>query len=212
MPWSASPPAGMDAGMAGWSEAVSARDDDTELDALSARARSRPALAAEAAQGLIGAARAGDAGAREALVEQALAEVLEAAMARRGRGVELVDLYQEGSMAAVIAVQEYVERRGSGTHLNAYVRRVVEGHLDRMVEREETAAGDATALVRDAHLVEDAQVELRRRGGREPTATELAAALGWATDRVEMVDAMLRAAREIFDAEIVQYLDDEAER
>lgn len=190
---------------------MSVRDDDTDLDALAAHARTHPALPPESAQQLIGAAGAGDAAARQALVEQALAEVLDAAITRRDRGVELTDLYQEGSMAAVVAVQEYVERRGPGAHLNTYVRRVVDGHLDRMVAREEAAAGDAAALVRDARLLEGVQVEMRRRSGRDPSVTELAAALEWTSDRVELVAAMLHAARDIFDSEILQYLDDQEE-
>jgi len=187
---------------------LGARDDDTELDALAAHARSHPALPGEEAERLLDAAGKGDEQAQAALVQHSLGVVLDAAMARRDRGVEVSDLFQEGSMAAMIAVREYSERHGSGAQLNAYIRRVVEGHLDRVVEREEILAADAAAMVRDAQLLEAVETELRRRGGREPSETELAAALEWTPERVEMVAGMLYAAREIFDAEIAQYIDD----
>ena len=190
---------------------MGAREDDTELDALAANARSHPQLPASAADRLIDAAGEGEERARETLLEHSLSAVLDEAVAHRDRGVELTDLFQEGSMAAMVAVQEYVSRRGPGDQLHAYVRSVVAGHLDRMVEREEAAAGEAAAMVRDTQLLQAAQVELRHRTGHEPTGTELAAILQWTPDRVALVGSILANAREVFDAEILQYLDDVGE-
>jgi DNA-directed RNA polymerase specialized sigma subunit len=187
---------------------MGARDDDTTLDALAAHARAHPELSAEAADRLIAAAGAGDRHAQETLVEHSLGAVLKAAVARRDQGVEVIDLYQEGSMAAVIAVDEYVGRRGSGSQLSTYLRRVVEGHLDRVVAAEHAASEDAARLVHDTRLLEAAELRLRDRAGRPPSETELAAALQWAPDRVERIAGLLATARELFDADIVQYLDD----
>jgi DNA-directed RNA polymerase specialized sigma subunit len=187
---------------------MGAREDDTELDALAAHVRSHPPLSSAAADRLIAAAVDGDDGAREALVEHTLGAVLDEAVAHRDHGVELTDLFQEGSIAALVAVGEYVARRGSGAQLTAYVRRVVAGHLDRVIEREEAAAAEAAAMIRDTQLLEAAQVRLRSQFGRQPTGTELAALLDWTPQRVELVGGMLANARELFDAEIVQYLDD----
>jgi DNA-directed RNA polymerase specialized sigma subunit len=187
---------------------MSARDDDTELDALAAHARAHPELAAEAANRLITAARAGDLEARGVLVEHSLGGVLAEAVEHRDRGMEVTDLFQEGSIAAVVAVEEYVARGGPGTRLGAYVRRVVGAHLDMVVRREEAAAAEAAAIVEDTRLLETARVALRRRLGHDPTTTELAAVLLWPPGRVELIAGMLDTARERFDAEIVQYLDD----
>jgi hypothetical protein len=49
---------------------------------------------------------------------------------------------------------------------------------------------------------------LRRRLEREPTALELAAALEWTPEVVEVVGAVLHRARDLYDSEIVDYLDD----
>lgn len=190
---------------------MGARDDDTTLDALAAHARTHPDLSAEAADRLIRAAGGGDRDARQTLVEHSLGAVLDSAVSRRDRGVELVDLYQEGSVAAVVAVEEYIARGGAGSQLGAYVRRVVDGHLDRVLAAERAASEGAARLVQDARLLEVAQLRLRDSVGHQPTETELAAALHWSPERVELVAGLLATARELFDADIVQYLDENEE-
>ncbi len=142
-------------------------------------------------------------------MEHSLAAVLAEAVAHRDHGVEVTDLFQEGSLAMVVAVREYVERSGPGAQLGGYVRRVVAGHLDRLVEREEAAAAEAAAIVEDTRLLEVAQVALRHQLGHEPTSTELAAVLLWPRERVELIAEMLAMAGQSFDSEIIEYLDDE---
>ena len=188
---------------------MSSRDDDTELDFLAAQARSHPQLSAAAAERLIGAARGGDGLARESLVEHSLGAVLAEAVAHRDHGLEVTDLYQEGSLAAVVAIEEYIHRSGSGAGLAGYVRRVVAAHLDRLVEESQAAAAAAAALLEETRLLEIAQVALREQIGHEPSATELAAVLLWPQERVELIAGMVESARQAFDAEIVEFLDDE---
>ena len=183
-------------------------DDDTELDALSAQVRARPKLSQEAVEALIAAAGGGDRDAHAALVEHSLGPVLAEAVAHRDRGVEVLDLFQEGSLAALVAVEEYVEREGAAAGLVAYVRRVVNLHLDHLIEEHETAVAEAAELVEDTRLLEVARVALRRQTGRQPTETELAAVLLWSPERVELISGILDNARSDFDSDIVQYLDD----
>jgi DNA-directed RNA polymerase sigma subunit (sigma70/sigma32) len=187
---------------------MSAADDDTELDALSAQVRAHPKLSSEAVEALITAAGGGDRDAHAALVEHSLGPVLAEAVIRRDRGVEVLDLFQEGSLAALVAVEEYVERRGAAAGLVAYVRRVVSRHLDRVIEEHEAAVAQAAELVEDTRLLDVARVALRRQTGREPTGTELAAVLLWSPEKVELISGVLDSARTEFDADIVQYLDD----
>ncbi len=187
---------------------MSVADDDTELDALSARVRAHPKLSAEAVEALIAAAADGDRDAHAALVEHALGPVLAEAVVHRNRGVEVLDLFQEGSLAALVAVEEYVERKGAPAGLVAYVRRVVSRHLDRVIEEHDAAVAEAAELVEDTRLLDVARVALRRQTGREPTGTELAAVLLWSPERVELISGILDSARTEFDSDIVQYLDD----
>lgn len=187
---------------------MSVADDDTELDALSARVRAHPKLSAEAVEALIAAAADGNRDAHAALVEHSLGPVLAEAVVRRNRGVEVLDLFQEGSLAALVAVEEYVERKGAPAGLVAYVRRVVSRHLDRVIEEHDAAVAEAAELVEDTRLLDVARVALRRQTGREPTGTELAAVLLWSPERVELISGILDSARTEFDSDIVQYLDD----
>ena len=187
---------------------MSVREDDTELDALAAQVRAGPRLSTEAVDVLIAAAVGGDRDAHAALVEHALSPVLAEAIAHRDRGVELLDLFQEGSLAALAAVEEYVERTGNGAGFGAYIRRVVNRHLDHVIEEHDAAVAEAAELVEDTRLLDVARVALRRQTGRQPTETELAAVLLWSPERVERISGVLDNARSDFDSDIVQYLDD----
>ena len=149
--------------------------------------------------------------ARESLAEHSLGAVLAEAVARRDHGVEVTDLYQEGSLAMLVAIEEYAQRGDSGAGLAGYVRRVVAVHLDGLVEEAEAAAAEAAALLEDTRLLEIAQVALRGQIGHEPSSTELAAVLLWPRERVELIAGMVASAREAFDAEIVEFLDDDVD-
>jgi DNA-directed RNA polymerase sigma subunit (sigma70/sigma32) len=187
---------------------MSVRDDDTELDALAAQVRAHPKLSTEAVEALTAAAGGGDRDAHAALVEHSLGPVLAEAVAHRGRGVEVLDLFQEGSLAALVAVEEYVERSGGSAGFVDYVRRVVNRHLDHVIEEHEAAAAEAAELVEDTRLLGVARAALRRQTGRVPTETELAAVLLWSPERVALISGILDNARSDFDSDIVQYLDD----
>ncbi len=187
---------------------MGARDDDTELDALAARFHGRGGLPAGDAGAVLAAARGGGARAREELVDHGLRIAFEAALARRDHGLEVMELFQEGSVAAVAALDEYLVSDGGIAGLAGHVRRAVDGHLDQVVEREVEAARAAAAAIHGTELLEAAQLTLRDRLGRDPTLAELAAVLHWDLDRVELVDRMLGTARELHDSEIALYLDD----
>ena len=92
--------------------------------------------------------------------------------------------------------------------LRAYVVRVVDTFLDDVVKREAAQKLADALLVEQVKLLEAAEVVLRRRLEREPTTLELAAALEWTPETVEVVGAVLHQARDTYDAEIVDFLDD----
>jgi DNA-directed RNA polymerase sigma subunit (sigma70/sigma32) len=185
--------------------------DDTELDALAAQVRAFPPMSTQETAWLLTAARDGSDSARERLVDQQLRLALDEAIARGNRGLEVVDLYQEGALAAIVAVNEYASRGGSPAGLGSYVSRVISKHLDDVLEETALAKETENAMVRDAELYETAEIALRNELGRSATVVELAALLEWPEDRVLLVGEMLTAAREMYDADIVQYLDDETD-
>jgi len=185
--------------------------DDTELDALAAQVRAFPPMSAQETGWLLTAARDGSDSARERLVDQQLRRALDEAITRGNRGLEVVDLYQEGALAAVVAVSEYASRGGPPAGLGAYVSRVIGTHLEDVLEEAARERESENALVRDAELYETAEVALSHELGRSATVVELAALLEWPEERVALVGEMLNTAREMYDADIVQYLDDESD-
>lgn len=183
--------------------------DDTELDAIAAQVRSTAPLESGAVADLLEVARdAPGTAATGRLVEQQLGIVLDSVLARRDAGVGLMDLYQDGSVAATVAVREYATRGGRADGLGPYVRRVVETFLDEAVNRDAAQRLADTLLIERVKLLETADLALRRRLDREPTEIELAAALAWTPDEVDAVQATLLQAREVHDAEMVAFLDD----
>lgn len=183
--------------------------DDTALDSIASQVRSLVRLPTPEIASLLEDARRSPSGpAAGRLIEQQLGTVLDAVLARRGRGVDLMDLYQEGSIAATVAVGEYANRDGAASGLRAYVVRVVDTFLDDIVKREAAQRLADTLLLEQVKLLEAAEVALRRRLEREPSTLELAAALEWTPEVVDVVGAALRQARDTYDAEIVDFLDD----
>jgi DNA-directed RNA polymerase sigma subunit (sigma70/sigma32) len=142
------------------------------------------------------------------LVEHQLGKILELAASRRGRGVEVGDLAQEAAIASVVAVTEYAGRGGPAKGLDSFVAKLVGSHMDDMIELAALDRASAEAFIRDAETYEMAEVRMRHELGRDATATELAAQLGWPDERVAIVAGMLQEARSRYDSEIVEYLDD----
>lgn len=182
-------------------------EDAAQLRGLKAQARSYPPLdVADVGRLLPAAAEAGPA--QERLVQDQLGTALDEAVARRDRGLDVIDLYQEASVAAIVAVSQYSARGGSAAGLRRYVARVVGAHLDDTLEQAKLERESDEAFVRDAEAYETAEVSLRHELGRSATTTELAALLRWPEERVAVVAEAVTAAREIWDSEIVEYLDD----
>jgi DNA-directed RNA polymerase sigma subunit (sigma70/sigma32) len=144
----------------------------------------------------------------DTLVEHQLAATLDLAAARHGKGVEVGDLAQEGTIAAVVAVLEYAGQGGAAAGLDRFVSRLVASHMDDTIELAAIERAGEEAFVRDTEFYEAAEIRARHEFGREPTTVELAAELGWPEERVAIVGTILNDARARYDSEIVEYLDD----
>ncbi len=180
-----------------------------DLEILEAKVRSLPALTESATARLLAEVRTHGRGpALDELVEHQLAAILQLAEARGGKGVEVGDLTQEGTIAGVVAVLEYAGRDGPASGLDRFVSRLVASHLDDTVELAAIERASDEAFVRDTEIYEAAEIRARHELGRAPTVLELAAELGWPEERVAIVGAMLNDARARYDSEIVEYLDD----
>src|SRR5205807_7672232 len=140
------------------------------------------------------------------LIRHHLGIALDASLQRGDVGLEIGDLYQEASVAVVTAIEEYAARGGAAAGLDTFLRRVVDLHLDAAVEREEEQRRTDTAVIEDTRLLEAAEVALRHQLGRPATSAELAAALQWPPERVDLLSAMLAEARAINDETLIPFL------
>jgi DNA-directed RNA polymerase sigma subunit (sigma70/sigma32) len=185
------------------------RSEVSDREILDAKVRSLPALSEPATTALLSNVRTNGRGpALDELVEHQLAGIIELAEARRGKGVEVSDLTQEGTIAGVVAVLEYAVQGGPAEGLDRFVGRLVASHMDDTIELAAIERAGDEAFVRDTEIYEAAEVRTRHELGRSPTVIELAAELGWPEERVAIVGAILNEARARYDSEIVEYLDD----
>jgi DNA-directed RNA polymerase sigma subunit (sigma70/sigma32) len=185
------------------------RSELADREILDAKVRSLPPLSEDAAARLLVEVRARGRGpALDELVEHQLAAILALAEARGGKGVEVGDLTQEGTIAGVVAVLEYAGQGGPASGLDRFVSRLVALHMDDTIELAAIERASDEAFVRDTEIYEAAEIRARHELGRTPTVLELAAELGWPEERVAIVGAMLNDARARYDSEIVDYLDD----
>ncbi|MGD0195302.1 MAG: hypothetical protein ABSC35_10630 [Candidatus Dormibacteria bacterium] len=185
------------------------RSDASAPELLVVKARSLPALSESATAELLAEVRVQGRGpALDTLVEHQLAATLDLAAARHGKGVEVGDLAQEGTIAAVVAVLEYAGQGGAAAGLDRFVSRLVASHMDDTIELAAIERAGEEAFVRDTEFYEAAEIRARHEFGREPTTVELAAELGWPEERVAIVGTILNDARARYDSEIVEYLDD----
>ena len=183
--------------------------EDSPLDAIAAQARAYPPLPIDEVDSLLRQThQSGGNAAAATLVRHHLFLALDAALQRKEQGLDVGDLYQEGSIAVVTAIDEYARRNGAAAGLRAYVERVVALHLDAAIEREVQERAASEAFVRDAQRYELVEVDMRRQLGRDATSVEMAAALQWSVDHVETVAEMLNEARALDDEALLPFLDD----
>ena len=180
-----------------------------DRDIIAAQVRTLPQLSDQTTAELLAEVRdQGRGPALDRLVEHQLGAILALAESRSGKGVEIGDLTQEGTIAAVVAVMEYAGKGGPAHGLDAFVGRLVASHMDDTVELAAIERASDEAFVRDTEIYEAAEVRMRHEFDRDPTTIELAAVLGWPEERVTLVATMLNDARARYDSEIVEYLDD----
>jgi RNA polymerase nonessential primary-like sigma factor len=139
------------------------------------------------------------------LIEHNLHLVLEAAQARKQRGVSFGDLFQEGTVGLISAVEHY--KSGDGA-FHARLVHVIAATMDDVLAQTEEAQRNDEAFVVACRLLQSAQRLLSERLGRAATPAELAKLLQWEEPRVSVILGMLGEARDVNDQELLDYLDD----
>jgi RNA polymerase nonessential primary-like sigma factor len=142
--------------------------------------------------------------ANRTLIEHNLHLVVEAAQARKERGVPFGDLFQEGTVGLISAVEHYNQGDG-GFH--ARLVHAVAVTMDDVLAQTEEAQSNDKAFVVACRLLESAQRLLSERLERPATPAELAKLLQWEEARVNVILEMLRGAEVVHDQELLDYLD-----
>jgi len=142
--------------------------------------------------------------ANRTLIEHNLHLVVEAAQARKERGVAFGDMFQEGTVGLISAVEHYKQGDG-GFH--ARLLHAIAVTMDDVLAQNEEAQHNDEAFVIACRLLESAQRLLSERLERQATPAELAKLLQWEEARVSVILEMLRGAQVVDDQELLDYLD-----
>ena len=182
-----------------------ARPADDDEDGYRAQVTRYPRLSNDEERRLLATHGREREAANRRLIEHNLYLVFEAAHARRERGVPFGDLFQEGTVGLISAV-EHSKPGDGGFH--ARLVHAISATMDDVLAQTEAAQRNDAAFVTACRLLESAQRLLGGRLGRAPTSAELARLLHWEEARVNVILAMLAEAREVHDEELLDYLDD----
>jgi RNA polymerase sigma factor (sigma-70 family) len=176
-----------------------------EEDAIRAEVERYPQLSSGEEQRLLATDGADRDAANRVLIEHNLHLVLEAAMARKGRGAAFGDLFQEGTVGLISAVEHYKPADGA---FHARLVHVIAVTMDDVLAQTDEAQRNDEAFVIACRLLESAQRLLSERLDRPATPAELAKLLQWDEARVNVILAMLGEARTTHDQELLDYLED----
>jgi RNA polymerase primary sigma factor len=118
----------------------------------------------------------GDPAAKRRLVESNLRLVVAIARRYRGRGLDLLDLIQEGNVGLIAAVGRYDWRRG--VRLATYASWWIRQRICRALSTASRLIRLPLRMAESAARVKRAELELARRLGRPATCAEVALAAG----------------------------------
>ena len=154
---------------------------------------------------LLEAAARGDQDARESLTKVHLDWVISAAEERADRGLSQGDLFQEGTIGLMEAIQTF--SADGHEDFESFARGRVALHMDRAIGEEEKVVRDGEMLLQAARDYAEAELAVRRDLGRPGSNVEIAQKLEWSARRAEEMGQMVADARRRHDEEVLRYLE-----
>ncbi|MDO4337661.1 MAG: SigF/SigG family RNA polymerase sporulation sigma factor [Eubacteriales bacterium] len=134
---------------------------------------------------LIGRAHQGDKEARDTLFEENVGLIYSVARRFLGRGVEMEDLFQIGSIGLLKAVDHF--DMAFDVKFSTYAVPMIAGEIKRFL-RDDGMLKVSRSLKENHYRIYQAREEMERRLGREPTLTEISGEIGISME--ELVLAM----------------------
>lgn len=160
---------------------------DETLDLYLAEIGQHPLLSPDEERRLAERAAEGDQGARTRLVECNLRLVVSIAKRYRGRGLDLLDLIQEGTLGLMRAVAGFDVTRGH--KLSTYATWWINQAITRALADKSRAIRVPVHLHERAYKITRVQSDLTIALGRAPSDAELAEACGVSTRQLETAAA-----------------------
>ena len=188
-------------------DAVAGASSNGALEAEEADYRAQvagyPRLSAEEEARLLATRGQAREAANRRLIEHNLDLVFDAAHERRDRGIPFGDLFQEGTVGLISAVEHFAE---PSPRFRSMLRVAIAATMDDVLAQTAEAQRNDEAFVAACRLLESADRLLGSRLGRPPTSPELARLLQWEEGRVTVIRKMLDDARDLHDQELLDYL------
>ncbi len=143
------------------------------------------------------------------LIEHNLYLVFEAAGERKARGVSFGDLFQEGTVGLISAVEHYQDAEAG---FEASLMAAIRASMDSVLAEAADARRNDESFVAACRLLETAERLLSTRLKRPATTPEIAKLLQWDEARVTAIHDLLESAHSLHDQQLLAYLDEDADR
>ena len=144
---------------------------------------------------LIRLAQAGDAAAKEALVQENAGLIWAVARRFQGRGTELDDLYQLGCLGFLKAVEGF--DAAFGTRFSTYAVPKIAGEMRRFL-RDDGAVKVSRGLKEQSAAIKSARNRLTHTLGREPGLLEISQETGLSPEDIALAETATAATESIY--------------